>query len=46
MVLKEGAKLDILATNKLEDGFDASPAIAGNQLFLRGRENLYCLAEK
>ena len=46
VVLKEGAKLDILATNKLEDGFDASPAIAGNQLFLRGRENLYCLAEK
>jgi len=46
VVIKQGAKLDILATNNLSDGFDASPAIAGNQLFLRGRENLYCLEGK
>ena len=46
-VLKHGgAKLDLLATNRLDDKFDASPAVAGNELFLRGREHLYCIAEK
>ncbi len=46
LVLKNSEKLEILATNKLDDKFDASPAIAGNELFLRGHEYLYCLAEK
>lgn len=46
MVLKNTGKLDILATNKLDDGFDSSPAIVGKEIFLRGRENLYCIAEK
>ena len=45
MVLKADSKLDILATNKLDDKTDASIAIAGNQLFIRGHENLYCIAE-
>ncbi len=43
-VLKAGDKLEILATNHLDDRFDASPAIAGNDLFLRGRGSLYCIA--
>jgi outer membrane protein assembly factor BamB len=46
-VLRHGGEtLDVLATNRLDDRFDASPAIAGNELFLRGREHLYCIAEK
>jgi len=45
LVIKNSDKLEILASNRLEDNFDASPALAGKQLFLRGRENLYCLAE-
>ena len=44
LVLKKGDKAEVLATNKLDDRFDASPAIAGNQLFLRGKRNLYCIA--
>ena len=44
LVLKKGDKAEVLATNKLEDRFDASPAIVGNQLFLRGKKNLYCIA--
>ena len=32
------------AITKLDDVFDASPAIAGSQLFLRGKKSLYCLA--
>ncbi|HWN94360.1 MAG TPA: PQQ-binding-like beta-propeller repeat protein, partial [Methylomirabilota bacterium] len=43
VVLKSGEKVEVLATNKLNDKFDASPAIVGQQLFLRG-ENLYCIA--
>jgi outer membrane protein assembly factor BamB len=46
LVLKDANQLEILATNKLDDSFDASPAAVGNQLFLRGHKNLYCLAEK
>ena len=45
LVLESGPDLEILATNQLDDGFDASPAIAGKQLFLRGRQLLYCLEE-
>ena len=46
LVLKHGAKFEVLATNVLEDKFDASPAIVGGELFLRGQENLYCIASK
>jgi outer membrane protein assembly factor BamB len=45
-VIADDTKLNVLAQNKLDDAFDASPALAGNDLILRGRQNLYCLAEK
>ncbi len=45
VVLKRADQFEVLATNKLEDSFDASPAIVGKQLFLRGHENLYCISE-
>jgi outer membrane protein assembly factor BamB len=45
LVLKPSDKLEVLASNRLDDGFDASPAIAGKQLFLRGQKYLYCLEE-
>lgn len=43
-VLKDGPGLEVLAKARFEEGFDASPAVVGRQLFLRGRQNLYCLA--
>jgi outer membrane protein assembly factor BamB len=46
VVLKRGPKLEILATNKLNDHTDASIALVGKELFIRGAENLYCIAEK
>jgi outer membrane protein assembly factor BamB len=46
LVLKQSDKLEVLATNKLDEQFEASPAVVGNELFLRGHEHLYCLAEK
>jgi outer membrane protein assembly factor BamB len=44
LVLKEGAKPDILASNKLDDQTDASMALAGKEVFVRGHHNLYCIA--
>ncbi|MGV3532471.1 MAG: PQQ-binding-like beta-propeller repeat protein, partial [Chthoniobacteraceae bacterium] len=45
VVIKAGDQVEQLATNKLDDKFDASAAIVGNQLFLRGHQNLYCISE-
>ncbi len=44
-VLKHGPTFEILATNKLEDSFNASPAIVESELYLRGTRYLYCIAE-
>lgn len=44
-VLKNGPTFEILATNKLDEGFDASPAIVGDAIFLRGSTSLYCIAK-
>jgi len=40
-VLKPGRTCDILATNTLDDGFMASPAVSGKSLFLRTKTHLY-----
>lgn len=45
LVLKQSREYHELATNRLDDRFDASPALAGKQMFLRGEKNLYCLEE-
>jgi len=41
LVMKNQPKLDVLAINKLPEGIDASPAIVGRELFLRGQRHLY-----
>src|SRR5256885_771393 len=46
VVLKQSDKLETLATNQLDEKFDASPVAVGKELFLRGRQYLYCIAEK
>lgn len=46
VVLKHGPTLEILNTNTLNDRFDASPALVDGEMYLRGYENLYCVAEK
>ncbi len=44
-VLKDGPELEVLAENKLDDSFNASPVFVGDELFLRGAQYLYCIAE-
>jgi outer membrane protein assembly factor BamB len=43
-VLRRGTAFEILACNTLDDRFDASPAVAGDALFLRGHRSVYCIA--
>ena len=43
LVLKQSDKLEVLGRNQLEDHFDATPALVGRQMFLRGEKFLYCL---
>jgi outer membrane protein assembly factor BamB len=41
LVIKPGRKLDVLATNTLENGFMASPGVDGKALLLRTKTHLY-----
>jgi outer membrane protein assembly factor BamB len=45
LVFKNSDKLEVLATNPLGETIDASPAVVGKQLFLRGEKHLFCIAE-
>ncbi len=45
MVLEAGPELKVLATNTLGDGFDASPAIVGDEIYLRGQKYLYRISK-
>ena len=44
LVIAAGPTFEVLAANMLEDGFDASPAVAGGEIYLRGQRYLYCIA--
>ncbi|TWT31976.1 outer membrane protein assembly factor BamB family protein [Blastopirellula retiformator] len=46
MVVKCGKTFEIVAENKLDDEFDASPAIIGDTMYLRGEKTLYCIEAK
>ncbi len=43
VISSEGAPR-VLALNRLNDSFSASAAVAGRELYLRGRRHLYCIA--
>ena len=46
LVLKQTDKFEVLATNTLDEGFDASPVVIGDELYLKGSEYLYCIAQQ
>jgi len=46
VVLKRGHSFEVAAINELDESFTASPAIAGNELYLRGLKHLYCIARE
>ena len=45
-VFRTGDEFEILGVNKLDSYTLASPAISGNQIFIRTQEHLYCIVEK
>jgi outer membrane protein assembly factor BamB len=45
IVLRHSETPEVLATNILNDRFNAGAALVGNQLILRGERFLYCIAE-
>ena len=44
VVFATGPELRVLATNRLDDPIDASAAIVGDEIYLRSRQYLYCIA--
>jgi outer membrane protein assembly factor BamB len=46
IVLKDAPEYEVVSTITMEDGFDASPVVAGDEIFLRGENYLYCIAEQ
>ncbi len=46
LVLEKGPEFKVLATNTLEERSDATPALVGNQIFLRGENSLYCIGKR
>jgi outer membrane protein assembly factor BamB len=45
LVLKHGPALEVLAENRLDDGFDASPALVDGEMFMRGYKYLYSVCD-
>jgi outer membrane protein assembly factor BamB len=43
VVIRHGPKFEVLATNHLDDGFDASAALVDNEIYLRGYRYLYSI---
>jgi outer membrane protein assembly factor BamB len=44
LVIRHGSTFEVVAKNKLDDGFDASPALVDNEIYLRGYQYLYSIA--
>ncbi|MDG2124946.1 MAG: PQQ-binding-like beta-propeller repeat protein, partial [Verrucomicrobiales bacterium] len=45
VVIKDADKLKIVTTNNLGEPVDATPALVGNQLFIRSASHLYCISK-
>jgi outer membrane protein assembly factor BamB len=45
-VLKHGAAYEVVASNSIDDGVDASPAVADGAIYLRSHNYLYCISER
>jgi outer membrane protein assembly factor BamB len=44
-VLRSGPAFELLASNVLDDGFDASPALVDGEIYLRGLKHLYSIGQ-
>ena len=44
-VIRDADALEVLATNKLDDHTDATPALVGDEIIIRGAKHLYLIAK-
>lgn len=45
LVLRQGPTFEVLSENTLDDGIDATPAMVGEDLYIRGRHFLYGISK-
>lgn len=45
VVIKDSSKFQVVATNSVGETVDATPAPAGDQLFIRGENHLFCISD-
>lgn len=45
IVLKHSDTFEVVAMNSLNDIFDSSPIVVGDEMYLRGNKYLYCISE-
>ncbi len=45
LVLADAKEFEVVATNELGEDVDASPAIVGSQMFIRGANHLFCIGK-
>lgn len=43
VVIRDAPRLEVLATNDMEEGVDATPAPVDDELFIRGQRHLFCV---
>lgn len=43
VVIKDAPELEVVATNQVGEGVDATPAPVDDQLFIRGEKHLFCI---
>ena len=46
VVIKDGKKLEIVTTNSVGEGVDATPALVDDQIFIRSEAHLFCIEAK
>lgn len=45
VVIKDSDQLQVVSVNSVGEGVDATPAVSGDQMFIRGEKHLFCIAE-
>ncbi|MEM7781943.1 MAG: PQQ-binding-like beta-propeller repeat protein [Planctomycetota bacterium] len=43
-IIKDSGQFELVSRNSVGEGVDATPAIAGNEVFIRGEKHLFCIA--
>jgi len=44
-LIEDSADLKVLANNNVGEGVDATPALVGTELFVRGEKHLFCFSD-